>query len=216
MTYYQNAAAAIVCFDVSNPNGLPRLRKNLEELEKYKQNKPMVLVVAACKSDLLPVDPRMEEEAKKLAAAYDAMYMETSAKSNKGVNELFLSTAGRVLEWHEAAVNGQARPLPVTVGSSVAARLSPTMARYPNNKSTGFQSSSPRSFGDEGEVDVLAEKKDHDNGDHDSCTENESDEVVDEPEAPRKAKSSGTNHVTCEGSFLVCGVDDPERSCVIL
>ena len=213
VTYYQNAAAAIVCYDVSNPNGLQRLRKNLDELEVYKQNKPMVLVVAACKTDLMAV-PNMEAEAQKLAATYGAMYMETSAKANRGVNELFLSTASRVLEWHEAAVHGQAPPLPVTVGGS--ARVSPTShITNSNHRSTGFQPN-PRPLSD-GDVDATSKPATIDNntGDHDSCTENESDEVMEIPEGPQKKTKNGGN-VTCEGSYLVCGVEDPERSCVIL
>eukprot|EP00977_Amphora_coffeiformis_P007660 scaffold1690_cov182-Amphora_coffeaeformis.AAC.17 len=219
VTYYQNAAAAIICYDVSNPNGLQRLRKNLEELEVYKQNKPMVLVVAACKTDLMAV-PNMEADAQKLAATYGAMYMETSAKTNHGVNELFLSTAARVLEWHEAAVHGQARPLPVTVGgSSSSLRLSPTSnatSNSPHQKlSTGFQPS-PRG-GDGGDADNNVTAKSattNNNNDHDSCTENESDEVMEEPEGPQTKSNGGT--VTCEGSYLVCGVEDPGRTCVIL
>lgn len=214
VTYYQNAAAAIICYDVSNPNGLKRLRKNLEELEKYKQTKPMVLCVAACKSDLLTV-PRMEEEAKKLAAAYDAMYMETSAKANKGVSELFLSTASKVLEWHEAAVNGHARPLPVTVGGVARDRLSPSISMIKNNRSLTTQQSPNRSMESHESKKDMTHSSNHNNtnnNDADSCTENESDEVVEEPEAPKKT----TSPVTCEGSYLVCGVEDPGRSCVIL
>ena len=183
---------------------------------------PMVLVVCACKSDLLPV-PRMEEEAKKLAAQYDAMYMETSAKQNRSVSELFLSTAAKVLEWHEAAVQGQARPLPVTVGGLARGdRLSP-MTQTPSTKSTGFQKplASRRSFGEDPVVMMKNSTNPKDSGganDQDSCTENESDEVVME-EAPSDAFQSepgGPGPVTCEGSYLVCGVEDASRSCVIL
>ena len=207
VTYYQNAAAAIICFDVSNPSGLVRLKKNLEELAKYQQTKPMVLVVAACKSDLLPV-PRMEEEAQKLAKSYDALYMETSAKANRGVSELFLRTAAKVLETHEAAVQGQARPLPVTVGSALssqtAARLSPTSRRFQAEPSA--VSTTP-----------VKAATDQDS----ACTENESDEVMEEQQQfdttdNTSSRTNKTGRVTCEGAYLVCGVDEPGRGCVIL
>ena len=212
VTYYQNAAAAIICYDVSNPNGLVRLRKNLEELAKYQQTKPMILVVAACKSDLLPV-PRMEEEAQKLAAAYDALYMETSAKANRGVSELFMRTAAKVLETHEAAVQGQARPLPVTVGSALSSsssRLSPTM----KVRSTGFQKSETNGA-TTSSATTTPVKEDQDS----TCTENESDEVMEDQQAFETASAAAgkrKGHVTCEGTYLVCGVDDPGRACVIL
>ena len=217
VTYYQNAAAAIICYDVSNPSGLTRLRKNLEELAKYQQSKPLVLVVAACKCDLLPV-PRMEEEAQKLAASYNAMYMETSAKTNRGVSDLFLRTAAKVLETHELAVQGQARPLPVTVGSAVSSsvsRLSPTG----KVRSTGFQVESINGTNANANSTTTPTKAvvtDHDS----ASTENESDEVMEEqPNTESDNKSSPSNKqgpVTCEGSYLVCGVEDAGRACVIL
>lgn len=130
VTYYQHAAAAIVCYDSSNPNSVVRLKRSLEELDRYiRQNHPMVLAVAACKSDLLAV-PGLEEEARRTAKAYDALYFgHTSAKMNQGVTEVFQKTAARVLEWHELAVTGQARPLPVTVGSQRGPSTS-TSSRY--------------------------------------------------------------------------------------
>ena len=223
VTYYQNAAAAIICYDVSNPSGLKRLKQNLQELTAYQQarQQSMVLVVAACKSDLLPV-PRMEEEARKLAASYDAMYMETSAKANRGVTELFNRTAAKVLEWHEAAIHGQGKPLPVTVGGSGGGggigrgASSPTSTKS-RSTTAGF-SASPRSFGDVSQTSeaVIAKKEDGD-----SCTENESDEVMDENLVADDAAGNNQHKnrggpVTCEGSYLVCGVDDTGKGCVIL
>jgi small GTP-binding protein len=210
VTYYQNAAAAIICYDVSNPNGLQRLQKNLEELERYKQNKPMVLVVAACKRDL-PAVPRMEEEAQKLAASYDALYMETSAKANRGVSDLFLRTAARVLERHEAALQGQDRPLPVTVGDAARDRLSPAVSRRQHSSPTHVVEGTLPFGSHHQQHHHVMETKDK-MADEESCTENESDEVVDEVESPTNRKG-----VTCEGSYLVCGVDDAGKGgCVIL
>jgi small GTP-binding protein len=214
VTYYQNAAAAIICYDVSNPHGLARLRKNLEELERYKQNKPMVLVVAACKRDLPAVDLRMEEEAQKLAASYDALYMETSAKANRGVAELFHRTAATVLERHEAALQGQDRPLPVTVGDAARDRLSPAASRRrPMSPSPVVEGAAPLRAPHH--PAAVMETKDK-MADEESCTENESDEVVDDADSTANRKS-GPPPMTCEGSYLVCGVDDAGRdSCVIL
>jgi small GTP-binding protein len=175
VTYYQHAAAAIVCYDASNPHSVVRLRRSLQELDKYiKQNHtPMVLAVAACKCDLQTSSssstassggggsgaippPGLEAEARRIAKSYDALYFPyTSAKMNQGVTEVFTKTAARVLEWHELAVTGQARPLPVTVGSQrgpSANRISPSKRRLSGTaaasptpaKSSGYRSPSAR------------------------------------------------------------------------
>jgi small GTP-binding protein len=158
VTYYQHAAAAIVCYDSSNPHSVVRLRRSLQELDKYiKQNHtPMVLAVAACKCDLQSSSsssgggngtavPGLEAEARRIAKSYDALYFPyTSAKNNQGVTEVFTKTAARVLEWHELAVTGQARPLPVTVGSQrgpSANRISPSKRRLSGITSTGTATS---------------------------------------------------------------------------
>ena len=201
-TYYQNAAAAIICYDVSNPRSLTRMKKSLEELHRYKQNSPMVLTIAACKADLHSV-PGLEEEAKRLAKSYDAIYVRTSAKANKGVFEVFQKTAARVLEWHEQAVAGQGRPLHVTVGAlTQRERLSPANP-VRKHHSTGFK---PQDDAD-GTGGKLTST-----GDQDSATEIDSDDVIDTPTKDREHE----NKIHCEGSFIVCGMEEAPRSCCIL
>ena len=202
-TYYQNAAATVICYDISNPRSLSRLRKSLEELNRYKQNSPMVLTIAACKSDLSSV-PGLEEEARRMAKAHDALYVKTSAKTNKGVSEVFQKTAARVLEWHEQAVAGQARPLHVTVGAlTQRERLSPTNA-LGKQHSTGFKAHGS---------DVADVTKMVSYVDQDSATEIESDDVMD---PPRKDGEKDKHNINCEGSLLVCGIDEGTRPCIIL
>ncbi|KAL7579931.1 hypothetical protein ACA910_004931 [Epithemia clementina (nom. ined.)] len=210
-TYYQNAAAAIICYDISNPRSLARLKKSLDELNRYKQNSPMVLTIAACKSDLSSV-PGLEEEAKRMAKAYDAIYVRTSAKANKGVFEVFQKTAARVLEWHELAVAGQARPLHVTVGAlTQRERLSPSTHALRKHHSTGFKPSDDGGILSGGPSPEIA-KSNIPTLDQDSATEIESDDVNDMP-----FKDGDKEHkLNCEGAFIVCGIDEGPRTCCIL
>jgi GTPase SAR1 family protein len=129
-TYYHNASAAILTFDVSQPSSLTRLRHWLDELQLHGNNNiapntnsatasgatsssaigdtapshrvastnngDMVICIAACKCDLGP-SPGLAEEAKRLAQAVGALYVETSAKDNLGVTQLFHDTVARIL-----------------------------------------------------------------------------------------------------------------------
>ena len=212
VTYYQNAAAAILCFDVSNPAGLQRLRQNLQDLAAYAQEKqqPLVTVVAACKCDLMPsaTATRVCAEAKQLAALYQATYRETSAKNHTGVTELFHETARLVLEQHTAAVQKGGPAVAVTVGSGAtptATRASPRLKHNPSKEHTP------------------------DTNKCDSSTENESDGPLDEHRTTLPSSSSsvsafhkisgsgdGYNMANCDGNYLSCGMEDVEKGCVIL
>mmetsp|Transcript_12786 Transcript_12786/g.35411 ORF Transcript_12786/g.35411 Transcript_12786/m.35411 type:complete len:293 (+) Transcript_12786:254-1132(+) len=214
-TYYQNAAAAIVCYDISNPRSLARLKKSLDELNRHRQNHPMVLAIAACKSDLTPV-PGLEDEAKRIAKSHDAIYVKTSAKNNTGVNDVFQKTAARVLEWHEMALSGQARPLNVTVGAlSQKEKVSPVNRRQRQMTAAGVGSGEYQQDGDNVTgIDMktpLENGASHAGGD-DSATEVESDDVIDSS----KQMDGEGGKVTCEGSMLVCGVNEEGRGCVVM
>lgn len=98
--YYQNAAAAIVCYDVSNPKSFTVLKGWLEELEE-KVSGEMALAIAATKSDLAD-EPSTREivpasQAKELATKVGAIFIDTSARNNSNVNLLFQRISERVL-----------------------------------------------------------------------------------------------------------------------
>jgi GTPase SAR1 family protein len=191
VTYYKNAAAAILCYDVSNPRSLVKLRGWLEELRSNTNR--IVVSIVACKTDLEPV-PGLQDEARKVAKAEDALYFETSAKKNQGVSELFHKTAERVLQWQEQAEQGYAAPLSVTLGGSTRNRsLSPKVK--------------PR-------TSILAATTPIDTDkaqDHDSArsTANESDDVID------AATPTSSPKVMCEGGLLSCGGDEAKSCCIL-
>lgn len=130
-TYYQSAAAAILCFDVGNPHSLLRVRQWIQELND-KLKTPIVLTICACKCDLEAVQG-LEDEAKTLAESLNAQYFSTSAKSDTNVASLFEATAERVLTWQEEAERGQRQALPITVGKSTPRSVSAPVHRPPDN-----------------------------------------------------------------------------------
>lgn len=121
--YYQNAAAAIVCYDVSNPKSFTVLKEWLDELHE-KVTGEMALAIAATKSDLAD-EPSTREivpasHAKELATKVGAIFIDTSARNNSNVNLLFQRISERVLFLREQAkFNGSHEENSVTVGASV-------------------------------------------------------------------------------------------------
>lgn len=115
-TYYTDAAAAILAYDITQPNSLNQLRHWLEELQRNTAGRRMVIAVAACKCDL-DAAAGVAEEARRIAQSVNAIYMETSAKDNVGVQQLFTETSSRILQWAAEAAQGNASPIPVTVAT---------------------------------------------------------------------------------------------------
>lgn len=190
-TYYQNAAAVIVCYDVSNPRSLVRLRGWIDELQGSASER--VLAIAACKCDLEPV-PGLQEEAKAVAESVGALYFETSAKDDNGVSEMFHETAEQVLRWQEEAAMGHAPPLSVTLGGTTPNR---SLSPQPVVRTTLGTPASPLSMAKD---DHATEPEE----DGTRSTADDSDPVAD------KADSVG-----CEGSLLVCGSEDSRGCCLM-
>lgn len=114
--YYRNAAAAIVCYDVTSAQSYKVMRDWLDELHRNVPAGSIVIAIASTKCDLTdtmrPAVP--VSEAEDLAQALGAIFVDTSAKDNYGVTALFQRVAERVLRFQE---NG--KELPITPGASV-------------------------------------------------------------------------------------------------
>jgi Ras-related protein Rab-5C len=145
-TYYNHAAAAIITYDVTQPNTIQRLSYWLDELQRNiltgEQPRRMVICVAACKCDLLSSNnnrssnrdrdsisasniDRVREEGMRLAEQYGAFFMETSAKENIGVQALFEQLCARVLQYQVEATSGVGLPIPVSVVNTSSGVASP-------------------------------------------------------------------------------------------
>jgi len=106
--FYKNAAAVVVCYDVTRRESFEGMRKWLDEVRtKVRVGEEVVVAIAALKTDLLEDDDRKgsgnraavpEHEAEQLAEALGVLYLPTSAKTNRNVNALFQCVADRVLQ----------------------------------------------------------------------------------------------------------------------
>lgn len=125
VTYYQHAAAAILCYDVTSARSLVRLRSWLEELQRNLGLDNVTLTIAACKCDLVEEDPSavlpgLEEEAQTLAKTVGANYIRCSAKRNVGVTEVFTQTAEKVLDQQKESSGGRGQEPSIPVSFGVA------------------------------------------------------------------------------------------------
>uniref|UniRef100_A0A7S4K342 Uncharacterized protein n=1 Tax=Odontella aurita TaxID=265563 RepID=A0A7S4K342_9STRA len=125
--YYRNAAAAIVCYDVTSRRSYQVMKEWLEELHRNIPAGSIVIAIAATKSDLMHcTDPSTlvpTSEAEELAAALEAIFVDTSAKDDNNVELLFRRVAERVLQFRENAKRGVSSVhgdgIPVTPGASI-------------------------------------------------------------------------------------------------
>jgi small GTP-binding protein len=96
--FYKDAAVAILVYDIT-------LRQSFDNLKEYwyKQvqengERNVVLAIAGNKSDLYETEAVPEEEAKEYANSIGALFALTSAKSNTGVDKLFLDVGNKYLD----------------------------------------------------------------------------------------------------------------------
>jgi len=109
--FYKNAAAIIVCYDVTCRQSFEGMRIWLDEVRrKVKIDDEVVVAIAALKTDLLQdnnnnnnnnnrIEPAVPEyEVEQLAEALGVIYLPTSAKTDMNVNALFQCVSDRVLQ----------------------------------------------------------------------------------------------------------------------
>ena len=95
--YYRGASAAVVVFDVTSRASLEGAREWVEELRR-EGPAGMVVVVAGNKCDLGTKREVAEDEAREWADAEGIVVVETSAKTGKGVEELFGLVARKLID----------------------------------------------------------------------------------------------------------------------
>ena len=98
--YYKDAVAAILVYDVSNPETLDSLDYWINELNNNADNKNLIFSIAGNKCDL-PNDVKKisYNEGKNFCKEKNVpIFNETSAKTGSGVKELFTSLAQKVYD----------------------------------------------------------------------------------------------------------------------
>jgi len=93
--YYRNANAAVVVFDVTNPQSYERAQKWVSELLE-KANSGIVIAICGNKVDLDENRKVNAEEVKKYAEQIGSFYLEVSAKINLNIDKLFEDIANKL------------------------------------------------------------------------------------------------------------------------
>ncbi len=227
--YYKTAAAAVVCYDVSNPASFECVKDWLEELSPIIQAGNIVIAIAATKSDLLE-EPTLEGsfvsplEAKELSQSVNGIFIDTSARNDENVNLLFQKVAERVLHARE-----QARKLGLEADGVYAIPVTPGASINENGDlvKTYPKSSEARNRG----VGGIMNMSGHGHGNHPIHELNRTspDNVPDKNGAPnRRSSNGGTGAVTeefaeaentpmglCMGPFMECSSSKGESACTI-
>lgn len=95
--YYRDANGALLVYDITDRDSFVRVKNWVKELRKM-LGTDVALAIAGNKIDLEKNRVVTLEEAEAYAASVNAKHYSTSAKLNKGVDELFYDLAQRMIE----------------------------------------------------------------------------------------------------------------------
>jgi len=106
--YYRDAAGALLVYDITDAESFNKVKNWVKELRKIVGN-DIIIVIAGNKIDLEKNRNVDENEAIKYAESVGAMHMHTSAKANRGLDEVFESLAQKMLDQKESSGGGKAK-----------------------------------------------------------------------------------------------------------
>ena len=95
--YYRDSHGAVLVYDITDRNSFVRVQNWVKELRKM-LGKDIVLAIAGNKIDLEKSRSVSLEEAEAYAKDVGAEHYSTSAKLNKGINEMFTSLSTRMFD----------------------------------------------------------------------------------------------------------------------
>ena len=91
-SYYKNSICALIVYDISNKDSFKNVLNWIEDCKVFSP-KNILLVLIGNKCDLEEKRQVSIEEGKKVAEENDMIFVETSAKDNININEVFLKSA---------------------------------------------------------------------------------------------------------------------------
>lgn len=99
--YYRDSNGAILVYDITDEDSFQKVKNWVKELRKMLGSE-ICLSIVGNKTDLEKDRHVLIEEAETYAASVGAKHFHTSAKVNKGIEELFLDICKKMLEVAEA------------------------------------------------------------------------------------------------------------------
>ena len=134
--YYRDADAALLVYDITDVESFTKVKKWVKELRKIVGN-DIVIAIAGNKIDLEKNRAVNEQEAIKYAESVGASHFNTSAKANKGLDEVFLDLSQRMLARRVTGAPGGSVKPPAAKQKLVIVDDSPGAAggRYTNKGS---------------------------------------------------------------------------------
>lgn len=115
-SYYRGAHGIAIVFDLTDQDSFKNIETWLKEVERYNGNDP-ILILVGTKSDLVGKKPDTDvrrSDIDNFVESHNIMYTETSAKTSKGVEEVFHKLCMALLEKHSN--DSQPRQSRVVIG----------------------------------------------------------------------------------------------------
>lgn len=103
--YYRDAAGALLVYDITDAESFNKVKNWVKELKKIVGN-DIVIVIAGNKIDMEKNRHVNNSEAESYASSVGATHFQTSAKTNRGLDEVFNHLASKMLERKPAANKG--------------------------------------------------------------------------------------------------------------
>jgi len=108
--YYRNSSGAVLVYDITDQDSFSKVQRWVLELRKMLGDQVCLLLVGN-KTDMEHNRTVDQAEVIRFAASFGAEHVETSAKFNSGVEDLFLNLAKQMMAKHSDDASGVAQSL---------------------------------------------------------------------------------------------------------
>ena len=96
--YYKNARVVILVYDITDIKSFEAMKNYWYEQVKDIQTENLILAIAANKSDLYEERQVENETGEEFAKSINAIFVETSAKNDSGIDKLFENIGYKILD----------------------------------------------------------------------------------------------------------------------